>query len=258
MLTYSQRTLCFALLVSCLQPVISQQCPAGTSGPDGGPCQDCTNSQYKSTVGSAACTSCPIRTGHQLRKQTNDSQCICAWGYTGTAPTCQPCEIGQWKGTFGSTPCTDCVNGKTLGQGAAGISYCRCNEGYTGPNGGTCMMCAAGKYKSVIGDAICPDCTSNTDSATTGATSADCQRHLPTTTTTTPSPTTTTTTRLAPQTTPSPATTSPKTTSPKTPSRTKKTTPGNETRNVLISFAIVIVVIIWCCNCRLAHDRRNY
>ena len=36
MLSYNQRRLCFALLVSCLQPVISQ-CPAGTSGPDGGP-----------------------------------------------------------------------------------------------------------------------------------------------------------------------------------------------------------------------------
>jgi hypothetical protein len=54
---YSQRALFFALVVSCLQPAISQ-CPEGTTGPDGGTCLNCVEGKYKSTIGSLICTDC--------------------------------------------------------------------------------------------------------------------------------------------------------------------------------------------------------
>ena len=39
-------------------------------------------------------------------------------------------------------------------------SDCRCNAGYTGPNGGTCAACSSGTYKGVAGTASCSSCPS--------------------------------------------------------------------------------------------------
>jgi hypothetical protein len=45
---YSRRAVVFALLVSCLQPAISQiVCAAGTTGPNGGPCVNCAAGKYR-------------------------------------------------------------------------------------------------------------------------------------------------------------------------------------------------------------------
>jgi hypothetical protein len=71
---YSQRALFFALLVSFLQPAISQ-CDPGTTGPNGGLCVSCVAGTYKNSTGFA---------------------------------TCLDCAAGKYSAATGSTSCTDC------------------------------------------------------------------------------------------------------------------------------------------------------
>jgi hypothetical protein len=42
--------------------------------------------------------------------------------------------------------------------GSNAVSDCRCNPGYTGPDGSTCSACMAGTYKTSAGSAVCLDC----------------------------------------------------------------------------------------------------
>ena len=46
------------LIITDPSPVPVILCDAGFTGPDGGPCTACSNTSYKSTQGSAACTTC--------------------------------------------------------------------------------------------------------------------------------------------------------------------------------------------------------
>ena len=57
--------------------------------------------------------------------------------------------------------------------GSDGSGDCRCNAGYTGPDGSDdCTACVAGKYKTVPGSAACTDCLSGTFSLAVAATAA--------------------------------------------------------------------------------------
>ena len=58
------------------QIITDCKCPAGYTGPDGGPCTACAPGLYKATIGSAACTDCSA-----------SSSCQCAAGSAGITPT---------------------------------------------------------------------------------------------------------------------------------------------------------------------------
>ena len=52
------------------------------------------------------------------------------------------------------------------------ISTCKCNTGYTGPDGGPCTACVPGKFKNIIGSSVCTDCTAGTYSNVPAASNA--------------------------------------------------------------------------------------
>ena len=56
------------------------------------------------------------------------------------------------------------------------ISQCRCNAGYTGPDGGECTACGQGKYKPSKGNATCTTCPDHSSHSSVARVSVtDCQ-----------------------------------------------------------------------------------
>ena len=61
--------------------------------------------------------------------------------------------------------------------GSDNATDCRCNAGYTGPDGGECTACPAGTYKDTAGSAQCSDCPSDSASAAGSDNVTDCKCH---------------------------------------------------------------------------------
>jgi hypothetical protein len=135
---YSQRALFFALLVSCLQPAISQ-CSPGTTDYDPiyDMCTMCATGKYKTLSDNSACIDCPANSYGPGGSQTS---------------TCTPC----------ATSTQSLVASKTK-------SSCICIPGWTGLNDGPCTACVAGKYKNETGDKVCSNCDAGKYSTTVGA-----------------------------------------------------------------------------------------
>jgi len=55
-----------------------------------------------------------------------------------------------------------------------GRAECRCNAGFSGPNGGLCTECVTGTYKATSGDATCESCPANSDSSAGSITITAC------------------------------------------------------------------------------------
>src|SRR4051812_38245232 len=111
---------------------------------------------YKSTIGSAACTSCALNSGTVgVTASTAVTACKCDAGYSGPdggtctgittlAPLlslvnfefprfCVACAVGSYKSSSGSATCTTCnPNFSTVSTGSTAITSCICNAGYTG------------------------------------------------------------------------------------------------------------------------------
>jgi hypothetical protein len=160
-------------------------CIMGYTGADGVECTACAFNTYKTTTGSAACTSCVENTMTTLQGRTSQDACICSPGYTegggASAGGCTGCSAGKYKVGPGPAACTDCgVNTysevvaataaatcqtcpgdagtavSVAGNGA--LNGCKCNLGYTGPDGAACSACVAGSYKPATGSAVCDTC----------------------------------------------------------------------------------------------------
>lgn len=119
-------------------------CLAGYSAlSDGNTCTACVAGSYKTTTGTGTCTQCPVNTFSTAVAQTTS--------------TCTSCpEYASTGGLSGSDEAIDC----------------KCNAGYTGPNGATCLSCVSGTYKTASGPQACTLCANNTYSSTVAATSA--------------------------------------------------------------------------------------
>ncbi|NBV31792.1 MAG: hypothetical protein EBR93_04585, partial [Bacteroidetes bacterium] len=169
-------------------------CGNGYSGPAGGPCilcgvgkffntdelcESCPMGKYKSFEGPGVCSSCLTNASTASIGSTSMYDCKCNAGYTGNnGGPCQACVAGTYKSALGSEVCqlcpedsdTDDVSGSTL------ISFCKCNIGYTGPDGGPCLACEIGKYKTVVGSHDCTSCPDFTNTPSTGSVAKiDCQ-----------------------------------------------------------------------------------
>jgi hypothetical protein len=92
-------------------------CPAGKTGPTGGPCIKCEQGKYKQSIGSEPCTSCPVvwykrqdnshyeaMTTHPDVMPVNSDYCQCKLGYDKKYlhieygyQVCQACETGKAK-----------------------------------------------------------------------------------------------------------------------------------------------------------------
>jgi len=118
-------------------------CNAGYEGNNGGPCTICQAGTFKNSTGS----------GH-----------------------CEECDIGKYKPNAGIGDCSSCPQYSiTSSSGSINITDCKCDKGYTGPNGDICTICESGKYKDVIGDSDCISCPTNSNSPSGSDSVEDCQ-----------------------------------------------------------------------------------
>ena len=114
---------------------------------------------------------------------------------------CAACVAGTFKPTTGpavctncladtystavaaiSNPCVDCPLYTQSVEGSGAIAKCRCNAGYTGPDGVECAGCVAGKYKTSVGSVVCSNCDTDTFSTAVNKSDATCTTCLSVTT----------------------------------------------------------------------------
>jgi len=68
-------------------------------------------------------------------------------------------EVAVW-----SADCAVCpANSQSL-EGSVERSDCKCNMGFSGPDGGPCRACPAGTFKGKTGSGACSTCAANTNS----------------------------------------------------------------------------------------------
>jgi hypothetical protein len=144
-------------------------------------CMLCPQGNYSEIEGAGnreLCLGCPSFS-FSLAGSNNLSLCICNQGYSGpNGGPCIACVGGSYKDANGSQACTLCGQGKfstavaeTLEQtcvtcpshtfsneGSNNLTLCKCNKGYTGPDGVECTACREGTYKTVNGSAECSLC----------------------------------------------------------------------------------------------------
>ena len=121
-------------------------------------CNACENGKYKSSTGSALCTSCSAGMTSPVASTSSTSCAICAAGYTGPEGSCTACVAGTYKTTAGSETCLTCPGNSNSLLGSSALASCTCNVGFTGPNGGPCTACNTRYYKATTGSASCTVC----------------------------------------------------------------------------------------------------
>jgi hypothetical protein len=190
-------------------------CIPGYTGPDGATCAACVPGKYKNIAGNSDCLECSADTYSNLEGANSSAkclpcpehsqsaagsstltQCLCNAGYTGPhGGPCVECQAGEYKVHPGSVPCSDCPAGKysdDIAQttnatcescpqhtdsepGSPALPACKCNEGYSGPDGGQCVACDAGKYKPTQGSTSCAECPINSFSPSASDQPEDCR-----------------------------------------------------------------------------------
>ena len=90
-----------------------------------------------------------------------------AAGFPTVCGSCQACASGKYNANANGT-CQDCpTSSSTDGlTGSTSITACKCNAGYSGPDGGACAICGADYYKAATGAAPCSACPSHSSTAT--------------------------------------------------------------------------------------------
>ena len=91
---------------------------------------------------------------HRLRSQTGR---ICYAKQSGS--TIVACSNGTYQPNFEQATCLICpLSSSTDGlNGSNASTACKCNAGYSGPDGGTCLICSTDNYKdSTVSAAFTP------------------------------------------------------------------------------------------------------
>ena len=97
--------------------------------------------------------------------------------------SCGACGANLWRsGCYASTTSSSagsCVSCPANSQSVANTvklsaTACKCNAGYTGPDGGTCTACEEGKYKPLTGSGTCTSCPAETYSPAASGPLTDC------------------------------------------------------------------------------------
>ena len=98
---------------------------------------------------------------------------MCAVGQYIAGGTCCTCPENSYcvgDNTQNACPAFSSTDGLT---GSTSSTACKCDAGYSGPDGGTCLICGANYYKATAGSAPCTGCPSpSTTDTVEGATSA--------------------------------------------------------------------------------------
>ena len=181
-------------------------CNVGYTGLNGEACTACAAGSYKDSVGAAACANCAAGKFLEATAEISADACVaCAAGKFSTTEgaalpaTCIACAPGTYSTTVGASvpavclacpadtfsvhlgaalasTCQACPAGSVSEEGSGEQAACRCNAGFTGPDGGECVLCAAGKHKAAVGAAACTACVAGKFSSSEGAVAeATCQ-----------------------------------------------------------------------------------
>ncbi|NBX18659.1 MAG: hypothetical protein EBR09_14995 [Proteobacteria bacterium] len=110
-------------------------------------CIVCTPGHYDNITNRYECSKC----GGGLYSE--------AFGATGSE-TCKACRPGTWS-EIGSPTCQLCPANSNSSAASGFLTDCKCNPGFTAPDGATCVACVQGKYKTSSGSAECTLCLAN-------------------------------------------------------------------------------------------------
>ena len=97
--------------------------------------------------------------------------------------TCLSCSENHYCPGNNSRYACPSSSSVAAGSGTA-LESCKCNAGFTGPDGGACTACASGTFKTTIGSQPCLNCPVDTYSGATGAISATTCQGCPSSTST--------------------------------------------------------------------------
>ena len=116
--------------------------------------------------------------GHTADANGKECEACVAGKYKATKGTtdCHECEAGTYSTTVAATSpetCQECPANSASPEGSSAVGECKCNAGFTGPDGGSCEECLAGTYKEGSGSGECVECEVGTYSAVPGASSKD-------------------------------------------------------------------------------------
>ena len=120
-------------------------------------CSACIPGKYKDTDSMAACLQCP---GGQYTAEIARTEC-------------QICPVRTYAPPNASF-CRACPIHTTSQNSSDEVIDCKCNEGYTGPDGGLCAACPFDKYKNTTGSTPCIPCAAGKFSKQPGLASTIC------------------------------------------------------------------------------------
>jgi len=133
------------------------------------------------------CLPCPAGTYKEEAGGYSESACVvCPEGSTSaeasaSASACVPCDgpcpaPSSAPDAAGSTAPDECPVGSAilLGSTYTSASDCKCEPGFTGPDGGPCVACEPGKFKALYGAEPCDTCPEHTSSPEASVTHIDC------------------------------------------------------------------------------------
>ena len=105
---------------------------------------------------------------HSPAESDRPTDCVCVDGYemiptspSGQRPNCTACPVGKYKNVSESRgdQCAACpTHSGTNSTGTVHEGECRCNAGYTGPDGAACTACPRGTFKAEAGMGPCTPC----------------------------------------------------------------------------------------------------
>lgn len=117
-------------------------------------CRTCGNGTYNTRLNATACSKCAAGLYSTAIGAKTGEVCLkCMSGFSGE----------------GYAQCDACPPYATAQIASSVITDCKCNPGYTGPDGGTCEECATGKFKPYNGSSVCTNCPLHTYLPFTGA-----------------------------------------------------------------------------------------
>lgn len=100
----------------------------------------CATGKYKSSVGPAACTSCPANTWSPVAT-TSLAKCECVPGYLAATngSACSACPVNTFKSFYGpASSCISCPGVSVSPFGSSSLLACSCPPGTSGNNGTAC------------------------------------------------------------------------------------------------------------------------
>ena len=144
--------LLFYVLIKSYTVVCTGKYLDGTGASNAQSCLPCGTGKYASATINTQAANCQSCLAGKANPNTG----------SGNVNACVECVAGKYSAAAANS-CASCHNTQNSLAGSTLISACKCNSGYTGPDGGlSCTQCASGKYKHDANPGVCTSCPVNT------------------------------------------------------------------------------------------------